>query len=496
MKGRASGLSALLPAAGVASVDVVECHRGHVFHVSGSPPLAQATASLVHHPDGGLLVDDDGRLVWCGPWSERPETDAPVLDHGGAFLLPGFVDTHVHFPQVYCTDAFGGGSLLQWLDRVVFPAEARFADEEHAQAAADEFCDRLASVGTTTSLVFGSQFPAAQDALFTAAGARGLRMVSGRTAMTTGPPTAAPLLTSEDDVIRLALEEIERWHPAPGAPERASRLRVALVPRFALSVTPTTLAALGELYDAVRARGVYLTTHLSENVTPRGGEVRAVRDVYEVDSYLDVYDGLFLPGSRRGGSSLLGRRSVFAHAVHCSDHEFARLAETGSSVAHCPVSQGFLGSGTMPWSRVVRAGTTLSIGSDVAAGDEWFLPHVLNACFKAHMNAPVRQRTAVEPAQLLHAATVGGATALDLQDDIGNFDVGRCADFVVLDPGRCPPLAMALDHRTPADDAEAEASSLLFGLLMAADERALTSVWVGGQRLSRGALTTAEVDRG
>jgi guanine deaminase len=460
----------------------VECHRGHVFHVSGAPALPDATASLAHYPDGAIVVDDDGRIAWCGPWADRPHPDAHVVDHHGAFLLPGFVDTHLHFPQVYCTDAYGGGTLLHWLEHVIFPAEARLADPDHAVRAAVDFCERLVSVGTTSSLVFGSEFPHAQDALFGAARERGLRLVSGRTTMTTGPHASAELLTSEVDAVRLAREEIDRWHPAPGSAE-ASHRRVAIVPRFALSVTPTTLRALGELNEQVRDDGVHLTTHLSEHGSAHAGEIGAVRSSYDVASYLDVYDGRFLPGSRHGGPSLLGRRTLVAHAVHCSEAELDRLAQTGTSIAHCPVSQQFLGSGTMPWRRVASAGTLLGIGSDIGAGDEWFVPRVLNAAFKSHMNAAPQQRAALEPAQLLHLGTLGGATALDMQDDIGNFDSGKAADFVVLDPGRCPPLELALTRRDQDEDPQ----SLLFTLLLASDERAVASTWVDGARLTPGA---------
>ncbi len=461
----------------------MECHRGHVFHVGAVQAPAAAADELVHHPDGALVVDDVGRIVWCGPYHERPHAEAPVVDHGGAFLLPGFIDTHLHFPQVYCTDAYGGGSLLRWLERVVFPAESKFSDEKHASDAAAALCHRLACVGTTTSLVFGSEFPQAQDALFAAAHDQGLRMVSGRTLMTTGPDAAAALLTSEDEALRLTAAEIDRWHPEAGSRD-ADRRRVAIVPRFALSVTTSTLRALGELYCDVRSRGVYVTTHLSESGGLRSGEVGAVRSRYSVESYLDVYDGRFLPGSRPGGPSLLGPRTVLAHAVHCSDDDLVRIAAAGASIAHCPVSQQFLGSGTMPWPRVARAGATLSIGSDIAAGDEWFMPRILNACYKAHINDVRTQRIAIEPAELLHAATLGGAAALDMADLVGNFDPGKYADFVVLDPDLCPTLGLALEHRTPAQDERAEAASLLFVLLMAADERALVGTWVGGHKLT------------
>jgi guanine deaminase len=441
----------------------------------------------VHLPDGGLLIDDDGVIQWCGPWSDAPASPitATVVDHHGAFVLPGFIDTHLHFPQMYALDAFGGGQLLEWLDHVVFPAEARFEDKDFARTSASAFCERLTAVGTTTSMVFGSQFPHAQDALFDAARQAGLRMVLGRTTMTVGPPSASALLTSEDDAIVLVREEIERWHPRDPVERRQALQQVAVIPRFALSVTPRTLRSLGELYDDYRADGVYFTSHLSENNRPKDGEVATVLSTYSVASYVDVFDGRFRADSGPGGPSLLGRRSVLAHAVHSSDDDLARLAQAESSVAHCPVSQAFLGSGTLPWKRAVGSGVTIAIGSDIAAGDEWFLPRVLNACFKAHHGETGEAGQALHPAELLFTATLAGARALDLEDRIGNFDVGKEADFVVLDPDRCGDLCTLLDQRQPLPDATEDRDALLFVLLMSTREAALTGAYVRGRRLLR-----------
>lgn len=461
----------------------MQWHRGVLVHLSGSPDLAGAAEALCHHADGGLLVADDGTIAWSGPWDERPVDDAPVLDHHGAFLLPGFVDTHLHFPQVHCVDGFGGGQLLPWLERVVFPAEARLADPDHARACAEAFCARLIAAGTTTSMVFGSQFPVAQEALVQRVEQVGLRMVLGRTVMTTGPSAAEALVTSEDRAVELVREEIERWHPLADAGRGGARVQVAIVPRFALSVTTGTLAALGELWHEYRDHGVYVTTHISENGGRADGEVAEVRRRFGVEEYLDVYDGRFLPGSRIGGPSLLGRRTVLAHAVHCSDREFARMAEAGTSIAHCPVSQQFLGSGTLPWRRAAAGGMTIAVGSDISAGDEWFIPRVLNACFKAHMNEPGDDAVALAPAQLLFLGTLAGARALDLEDRIGNLDAGKDADFVVIDPDRCPELEIVLSGRVPRDDPAEERDALLFGLLMAARESAIAATYVRGCRL-------------
>lgn len=471
----------------------VTVHRGHVFHVAGAPSVQHAADALIAIPDGALVVHRPGSgvlggtIAWVGAYAELPAEyrGAPVDGHRDDLLLPGFVDAHVHFPQVYSTDAFGGGQLLEWLERSIFPAEARLADPAFAQHAAQDFTRRRIAAGTTAAMVFGSAFPHAQDALYAETLASGLRMVTGRGIQTVGPPAAAPLVTGELEAIELTRAEIDTWHAvdAPGRDFRTARIQSAIVPRFSLSVTRETLRALGDLYDEVREFGVYFHSHLSENDQPLTGEVASVRAAYGVEHYLDTYDGRFEPGSEVGGSSLLGRRSVLAHAVHCSDAELARLAETGSSIAHCPTSQLFLGSGTMPWRRTIDHGVTVGIGTDVGAGDEWLIPRVLGDVYKVHISEH-EDAVALHPAQLLFSATLAGARALDMEDRFGNFDLGKDADFVRITPAAWQPLELLVRHALRADDERTAAEQLLFLALLTAREPAITGVWVQGRRLT------------
>lgn len=457
----------------------MRAYRGHLVHIAGTPQLSSARTHLVSERDGVLVVDDAGTIVYSGAFIGLPARfgGVEVVDHRPSFLLPGFVDTHIHFPQTYCVDSYGGGQLLDWLERCVFPAEARFADPGYARTAARDLCSRRLSVGTTTALVFGSAFPQAQDALFEESLRVGLRTVSGRGIQTVGPPSAEPLLTGESAAVELTAAEIDRWHAADTGDPATALAQVAVVPRFALSVTRRTLHALGELYDTVRGRGVYFHSHLSENLS----EIAAVHETFGVQSYLDTYDGRFGPGPAARGTSLLGRRSVLAHAVHCTDRELARLRDTATSIAHCPTSQLFLGSGTMPWRRTAAGGVTIALGTDVAAGDEWLIPRVLNDCFKVHMSEPGPAAVALHPAELLFTATLAGARALDLEGRIGNLDVGKEADFLVVDPQRQDLLAETLS-RIDGEDAE----RLLFTLLMGMREDAVTAVHVRGRRLRPG----------
>ncbi|GAB08036.1 guanine deaminase [Gordonia amarae] len=454
-------------------------HLGHIVHIAGSPDVTGAREALTTFSDGALVVDDAGAITYCGPRQDAPaDPTGSVADHRGSFLLPGFVDTHIHFPQTYSLDAYGGGQLLEWLDSCIFPAEARLADPEFAAQIARDFVTARIRSGTTAAMVFGSAFPDAQDALFTETRGAGLRLVSGRGVQTVGPPSAAPLMTSEKRAIELCTAEIDRWHG-----DDSSLLQVAIVPRFTLSVSTETLHALGELYDDVRGRGVYLHSHLNENNRPGTGEIDAVKSLFSVDSYLDTYDGKFLPGSQTGGSSLLGRRTIMAHAVHCTDTELARMAETGTSIAHCPVSQQFLGSGTMPWRRTVAAGVNVAAGTDVGAGDEWLIPQVLGCAFKVHLSEPGEDAIALHPAELLFTGTLAGARALDAEHRFGNFDTGKEADFLVVDPTRWEPLERLLSKGIRADDDEMARDQMLFALLLGMREPAITEVYVRGSRV-------------
>ena len=407
-------------------------------------------------------------------------------DHRPGFLLPGFVDTHVHFPQTYAGDSYGGGQLLEWSNQCIFPSESKFADPEFANQAAVDFCARRVAAGTTAAMVFGSAFPHAQDALFSQTQKAGLRVVSGRGIQTVGPETAGPLLTSEADAIRLTRTEIDKWHGADTGDVATALLHVAIVPRFSLSVTTETLKNLGELYDEVRDRGVYVHSHLNENNRPGTGEVDSTKQAYQVNSYLDTYDGKFLPGSQVGGKSLLGKRTIMAHSVHCQDVELERMAQTGTSIAHCPISQLFLGSGTMPWKRTVASGVNIAAGTDFGGGDEWLIPRVLGDAFKVHITEPGDDGVSMHPAELLFIGTLAGARALDMENRFGNFDVGKEADFVVVDPSGTPALNANVTRAVRAQDPDLARDQTLFALLMGIRESSIAEVYVQGRRAIAG----------
>jgi guanine deaminase len=412
-----------------------------------------AGAVLRSEDDGGLLVDGHGVITARGGFRAlaAAHPDAEVVDLRGGLVLPGFVDTHVHFPQLRCIGALGM-PLLEWLERCALPEEARLVDPAYAAELAGAFVGALANAGTTTALVFGAHFLDATEALFSEADRVGLRITSGLVVADHG--LREDLLTTParayDDGLTLA----KRWHGV-------RRSRYAVIPRFALSCSPDLLDACAALLDAVP--GSVLTTHLNESAA----EIDGVRALFpECSSYLDAY----------ADHGLLGPTGVFAHDVHPTAPELAALAAAGASVAHCPTSNLTLGSGLFPLRAHLDAGVRVALGSDVGAGTGLSL-------FKEGLQAYFVQQALgdagvpITAAHLLHLATNAGAAALGLSATVGSFCEGKGYDALWLRPTPDAPLDILLRHAASADDALAKA----FAHATSAD---VSRVWVAGEVLS------------
>lgn len=435
-------------------------HRASLLHFVADPQAAGEEA-LVYHRDGLLLVED-GRVLGAGPAAALLPTlppDTAVREHPEALLCPGFIDCHVHYPQLDIVGAHGE-QLLDWLEKYVFPAEARFADRAHADAVAARFLDQLLCHGTTTALVFGTVHPQSVDAFFSAAAARGLRMLAGKVMMDRNAPDY--LRDSAESSYRDSRRLIERWHGR-------DRLRYAVTPRFAPTSSPQQLAAAGRLLREYP--GVYLHTHMSENVN----EVAWVESLFpHLDHYLHSYDS----------AGLLGRRSVFAHCIHLSEAEWQRLAATESSIAFCPSSNLFLGSGLFPLRRAERAGIHVGLGTDIGAGTSLSLLATMGEAYKVQQ----LQGHSLSPGKSFYLATLGAARALDLEAELGNFLPGKEADFLVLDLAATP----LLQQRIAACGSVLD---LLFVLSTLGDDRTVRETWIMGEcRYRRGCGTAG--DRG
>jgi guanine deaminase len=425
-------------------------YRGTVFSTSGNPFTDDPTAVLDHEADRGVLVDD-GVISAVGAFSDvwAAYRDAEVVDLRGGVLLPGFVDTHVHYPQIRAIGGLGM-PLLDWLQRCALPEEIKLADKSYSTVVADEFLHGLVSSGTTSALVFGSHFATAMDALFSAAVASGLRITSGQVLSDRVLPEA--LLTTPDRALAEGQELIARWHDQPN-------LRYAVTPRFSLSASEPMLDVCEEL---MRTPGARFTTHINEN----GAEVDQVASYFPArDHYLDTY----------AHHQLITDRSVLAHNVHAGDHELEMMAAAGAWAAHCPTSNAALGSGLFPLRRHVDHGVGVALGSDVGAGTGFcLLKEGLQAYFAQQLLGPAGYPLA--PVHLLYLATRAGAQALGLSDQVGDLGVGKQFDGVWLRPSPGSTLDVVLGHAADAEEALAK----IFALGTSAD---VAGVWVGGHQL-------------
>jgi len=420
---------------------MIRAYRAELLSVPHDP---RDMPGAVRYEADGLLVIEDGIVIARGAYAELAARypDVPTETLPG-LAVPGFVDAHVHYPQMDRI-ASHGEQLLDWLDRHIFPAEKAFVDKAHAAEIAGAFLSELLRHGTTSALVYPTVHEVSVDALFEAALARGMRIVSGKVLMDLGPEGLRDTLASG----RAGTEAlIRRWRGC-------GRLVYAVTPRFALASTDAQLADAGALL--AEHPEVLMHTHLSENVR----EVAAVAARFqEAADYLDAYDrfGLVTP------------RSVFAHGIHLSDRECMRLHQSGAGIAVCPSSNLFLGSGFFDFGTADRHKLRLGLGTDVGAGTTFSMLHTAGLAYQAAL----ARGEPLDPFRALYLATAGSAALLHIADRVGALEVGQEADFAVLDDKATPLLA----RRTR----EASLAERLFALQILSDDRAVAATYLMGE---------------
>lgn len=397
----------------------MELLRAPLFHTPRNP--FRENRALECYADGGLLIHH-GRVAGYGDYASLRDAHPYVLvaDLRGGFLLPGFIDTHIHFPQLRVLGAVGG-SLLDWLDNIALPEEARMADQLYACRVAQEFVHALVSHGTTTALVFGAHFAPATAALFEAAEATGLRIASGQ--VLSDRRLRPELHQTPEQAWLDSSSLIRRFH-------RRGRMLYAITPRFALSTSEAMLEVCQTLLR--EHEGLLVQTHLNENPE----EIAEVRRLFpNAGDYLAIYERF----------GLSGPSAVMAHNVHPIDSELNRLAASGATVAHCPCSNAALGSGVFPLKRHIKAGVRCALGTDVGGGIGFGL---LKEGLQAYMlQRVVPDGMLLNASQLLYLATKAGAEALGLSGETGDFGIGKSADFVYLKPPLNSPLAAVLERK-------------------------------------------------
>jgi len=416
--------------------------RGDLLDFTAEPVWGEVESNAVRfRPDHWLLIEG-GRIV--GAQLVEPDASWVKHDHRGRLILPGFIDTHVHMPQLEVIASYGT-ELLDWLNTYTFPAETRFADPAYSKAGAAEFVDALLAHGTTAAVVFPTVHKVSVDALFGAAQQRGMRMITGKVLQDRHSPDGL-----RDDVVqaeRDCLDLIERWHGR-------ERLAYAVTVRFAPTSTPAQLAMAGALCAADAS--LYMQTHVAEN----RAEVKWAGELFpEARSYLDIY-------ARAG---LLHPRSVLAHGIWLDDADRAALRDSGAQIAHSPSSNLFLGSGLFDWRASAQAGAAVSLASDVGGGTSLSMLRTMADAYK--VQAMAGQRLTAWTA--LHAATRGGARALLLDDEIGSLEAGRTADVCVWDWAADPVSARRMGVARSLHEKA-------FAWMTMADDRNLVAAFIAG----------------
>jgi guanine deaminase len=418
----------------------ISAFRGELLSVAHDPRHHEN--AVRHEPDGLLLVEN-GIVVARGHYDDLVRRYPGIAVQAlPGLIVPGFVDAHVHYPQMDRI-ASHGAQLLDWLDRHIFPAERAFADPAHAAAVAAAFLDELLRNGTTSALVFPTVHAHSVDVLFEASEQRAMRIISGKVLMDLGPDGLADTPVSarhESEAL------IRRWHGR-------GRLGYAVTPRFALTSSDDQLHAAGALLTA--HPDILLHTHLAEN----GAECAAVAARFpDSHDYLDVYDRF----------GLVGARSVFAHGVHLSERACARLQQSGAGIAVCPSSNLFLGSGFFDFGQADRHALRLGLGTDIGAGTSFSMLFTGGLAYQAAL----ARGDPLDPFRALFLATAGSAGLLHIADRVGSLEPGQEADFVVIDAEATPLLA----RRTRG----ASLAERLFALQILGDDRAIRQTYIMG----------------
>mgnify|MGYP002716887121 CR=1 FL=1 len=428
------------------SASDVRAFRAKVLHFTGMPD--PSTGAGIEYFEDGVLLVENGRVKALGDAQLMAQqgVDLSECEHfPDHLLMPGFIDSHIHYPQTSVIASYGE-QLLDWLNNYTFPTELQFSDPEFAAVAADAFLKFLLQNGTTSAMVYTTVFAQSTQAFFETAEKMNLRMIAGKVMMDRHAPPGLLDTPESSDVDCRKL--IEQWH-------KQQRLSYALTPRFAPTSTPEQLAVTGQIYRDYP--DLYLQTHLSENHQ----EIAWIKSLYpNARDYLDVYDHY----------GLLGPRSVFGHGIHLSEREVERLAKTGSGIAFCPTSNLFLGSGLLDMARLEGAGVPVSLATDVGGGTSFSQLRTLAEAYKVLQ----LQGQNLHSLKGFYMATLGNARALQLDNCIGNFEQGKEADFILINLGATPLQAMRQQHTKTL-------SEKLFALMTLGDEHNIARTYIMGK---------------
>ena len=429
----------------------VKLLRGRLLSFKRAPQSLTDTESYLYETDGALLLDG-GKIAASGSYADV-KANAPQgteeIDHRPHLIMAGFIDTHLHFPQMQVIASYAA-NLLEWLNTYTFPEECRFVETAHAKKIATHFYDELIRHGTTTAVAYCSVHKTSADAYFAEAMRRNMCMVGGKVMMDRNAPQG--LLDTPEMGYDETRAVIAEWHGK-------GRNHVAITPRFAITSTPAQMEAAATL--AREFPDLHIQTHLSEN----HDEIRYTCELYpEAVDYTDIY-------ARYG---LLGKKTLFGHCIHLSDREADAMSEAGSVAVHCPTSNLFLGSGLFPLKALSRREKPVRIGvaTDIGGGSSYSMLRTMDEAYKIQQLLGER----LNPLDSYYHMTLGNAEALSLADNIGTLETGTDADIVVLNAAATPAMALKMDVvKTLAEE--------LFLLQTMGDDRSIVETYVAGNAM-------------
>jgi len=429
-------------------------YRGEIFYFRDSATIENLPQSdkkvgkehYVYYKDG-ILVVKSGRVKEVGNYVDMKKklNNIKIIDYKDKLITPGFIDTHQHATQSAIVAAYGE-KLLSWLDQYVFPSESTYIDPKIAKKELNFFLDQLIMNGTTTAVSYGPLFYEAADIFFEELNQRNMRFITGNIMMDRNSPESLrlPTKTNYDNAQKL----IKKWN-------NKNRLSYCISPRFAVSSTAEQLelcAALKKEYP-----DLYLQTHLDENVN----EVKKIKELFPWSkNYLDVYDHF----------GLNDKKTVFGHCIHLTDPELESLKESHAIIAWCPISNNFLGSGLFDLERTLKYTNNITLGTDWGAGTSLSMLAVMDDAYKVSMLKNYKLASMIR----WFFATLGAARALELDDKIGNFEVGKEADFIVIDPDAT--LYLRYRHEKITDIFE-----LLFMLMTLGRDTSIKATYIYGE---------------
>ncbi|KAG7206141.1 hypothetical protein KM043_003533 [Ampulex compressa] len=372
----------------------------------------------------------------------------------GQFLVPGFIDGHIHAVQFPNLGVGYDKELLDWLNTYTFPLEKKYADEEFAQRVFDAVVRRTINAGTTTACYFASLYAKASVILAQKAVEFGQRCLVGKISMNAA--RSDQYYENSEDSMRNIKEFINSILDI-----NSPLVQPIITPRFALSCDMNLMKELSKL---AKEKDLHIQSHVSENLT----EIEVVRQTYpNYPSYVAVYDG----------AGLLTNKTVLAHGVHLTDDEISLLRDRNTAIIHCPSSNTCLKSGLCDVQRLKSKGIRVGLGTDVSGGQSLSILDAMRSALQVsvHLSFSNENYRPLDYKDVFYMATLGGAKALALDEKIGNFTPGKEFDALIVDVNAETGLLDNLTEYTLEDQFQR--------FIYSGDDRNISQVYISGRKV-------------